>query len=192
MRASNSYLRDTGGSRTRFNRFAGGRRAVWLQRQSVRNSSRILFGVVARSDSICFSSSAIRLLGRAVRITTGSISPILALSTCILASRTFPAAFSNLDSLPLCFSNVRTEASRFARVIIVRGSLCKAVHSHFNSRCRFQCPRQELNLALDLRRVACGSDTPRGRIIVSAPPRSRTSSYSFEGCRAFQHTRKAN
>ena len=65
-----------------------------------------------------------------------------------------------------------------------------------------KCPRQESNLIFDLRRVACESTTLRGQATehgprawharralvthrtVSAPPRSRTSSCSFEGCRA--------
>jgi hypothetical protein len=50
------------------------------------------------------------------------------------------------------------------------------------------CPRQESNLALDLRRVACESTTLRGHLYnchpPSAPPRDRTSSCSFEDCRA--------
>ena len=33
-------------------------------------------------------------------------------------------------------------------------------------------PRQESNLVLDLRRVACSSGTPRGRKSLSSPPRS--------------------
>ena len=53
-------------------------------------------------------------------------------------------------------------------------------------------PRQESNLGLDLRRVVCESGTPRGRLFVfSASPRNRTSSCSFEGCRAIRHTREA-
>ena len=53
-----------------------------------------------------------------------------------------------------------------------------------------KCPRQELNLVLDLRRVVCESGTPQGRFF-SASPRSRTPSCSFERCRAIWHTRKA-
>ena len=48
-----------------------------------------------------------------------------------------------------------------------------------------QCPRQELNLALDLRRVAC--DPPHSEDVQSnqrTSPRNRTSSCSFEGGRA--------
>jgi hypothetical protein len=37
-----------------------------------------------------------------------------------------------------------------------------------------KCPRQESNLDLNLRRVACPSSTPRGRKSLSSPPRSRT------------------
>ena len=47
----------------------------------------------------------------------------------------------------------------------------------------FQCPRQESNLVFDLRRVACESGTPRGHLL-SASPTNRTSSCSFEDCRA--------
>jgi hypothetical protein len=53
-----------------------------------------------------------------------------------------------------------------------------------------KCPRQESNLVFDLRRVACIRHTPR-TIITSTPPRNRTSSCSFERCRALRHTRKA-
>src|SRR6266404_4318382 len=47
-----------------------------------------------------------------------------------------------------------------------------------------QCPRRELNLALDLRRVAC--DPPHSEDVIepSASPRNRTPSCSFEHCRA--------
>ena len=55
-----------------------------------------------------------------------------------------------------------------------------------------QCPRQESNLVFDLRRVACKSATLRGRFPFSAPPRNRTSSCSFEDCRAVRHTRRAS
>jgi hypothetical protein len=37
---------------------------------------------------------------------------------------------------------------------------------------RHKRPRQESNLDLNLRRVACPSNTPRGRICLSSPPRS--------------------
>jgi hypothetical protein len=37
---------------------------------------------------------------------------------------------------------------------------------------RHERPRQESNLDLNLRRVACQSSTPRGRICLSSPPRS--------------------
>ena len=55
-----------------------------------------------------------------------------------------------------------------------------------------QCPRQESNLVFDLRRVACKSPTLRGHNFFSAPPRNRTSSGSFEDCRAVRHTRRAS
>jgi hypothetical protein len=49
----------------------------------------------------------------------------------------------------------------------------------------FKCPRQESDLVLDLRGVACESGTPRGQCVhVSTSPRSRTSSCRFEVCRA--------
>ena len=51
-------------------------------------------------------------------------------------------------------------------------------------------PRQESNLDLNLRRVACPSSTPRGCKSRSSPPRSRTSSFSVEDCRAIWHTRR--
>lgn len=35
-----------------------------------------------------------------------------------------------------------------------------------------QCPRQELNLVLDLRRVVCESGTPQGPLLFSASPRN--------------------
>ena len=47
-----------------------------------------------------------------------------------------------------------------------------------------KCPRQELNLVLDLRRVVCESGTPQGPFCFSASPRNRTPSCSFEHCRA--------
>ena len=49
-----------------------------------------------------------------------------------------------------------------------------------------KCPRQESNLVLDLRRVACESGTLRGQCCshVSTSPRSRTPSCRFEVCRA--------
>jgi hypothetical protein len=51
-------------------------------------------------------------------------------------------------------------------------------------------PRQESNLILDLRGVACVSGTLRGRV-VSAPPGSRTPSCRIEAYRAIRHTRRA-
>jgi hypothetical protein len=60
----------------------------------------------------------------------------------------------------------------------------------FNSK----CPRQDSDLVFDLRRVACDpphSEDDRKVAVVSTPPRIRTSSGSFEGCCAFQHTRGA-
>jgi hypothetical protein len=50
-----------------------------------------------------------------------------------------------------------------------------------------KCPRQDSDLVLDLRRVAC--DPPHSEdvyksLLSGTPPRIRTSSGSFEGCRA--------
>ncbi len=47
-----------------------------------------------------------------------------------------------------------------------------------------QCPRQESNLVLDLRRVACDPQHSENMYQFSAPPRNRTSSGSFEDCHA--------
>ena len=45
--------------------------------------------------------------------------------------------------------------------------------------------------SFDLRRVACESATLRGQFrVISASPRNRTSSCSFEDCRAIRHTRR--
>ena len=54
-----------------------------------------------------------------------------------------------------------------------------------------KCPRQELNLVLDLRRVACVPAHFEDMSFVSTPPRSRTPSCSSEDCRAVRHTRRA-
>ena len=48
-----------------------------------------------------------------------------------------------------------------------------------------ECPRQELNLVHDLRRVVCASVTLRGRVCKgSPPPGNRTRPYGFEDRRA--------
>ncbi len=47
-----------------------------------------------------------------------------------------------------------------------------------------QCPRQESNLILDLRRVACDPQHSEDVFLFSALPRNRTSSGSFEDCHA--------
>jgi len=39
---------------------------------------------------------------------------------------------------------------------------CRLKAKHVMKRTRIKCPRQELNLVLDLRRVGCESGTPRG------------------------------
>ena len=55
-----------------------------------------------------------------------------------------------------------------------------------------QCPCQESNLIFDLRRVACKSVTLQGRMFSnSALSRNRTSSDSFEDCRAIRYAYKA-
>ena len=54
-----------------------------------------------------------------------------------------------------------------------------------------QCPRQESNLVLDLRRVACDPQHSENVFRFSAPPRNRTSSGSFEDCHAIRHTHRA-
>jgi hypothetical protein len=58
------------------------------------------------------------------------------------------------------------------------------------------CPRQESNLVLDLRGVACDPAHSEDMLLCccrpfSTPPRSRTSSCRFEICRAVRHTCRA-
>ncbi len=59
------------------------------------------------------------------------------------------------------------------------GGLADAQPTHFHSNA---CPRQELNLVSDLRKVVCESGTLRGHCLPSAspPPGSRTRSDGFE------------
>ncbi len=64
------------------------------------------------------------------------------------------------------------------------------------SKSPLECPRQELNLIFDHRKVACESGTLRElfnwhREMPSNPPRNRTWSDSFEDCHAVQHTRES-
>lgn len=58
---------------------------------------------------------------------------------------------------------------------------CRPPPRRVTSASVFQCPRQESNLAYDLRRVACIRHTPRTN---STPPRNRTSPDCFEGSHA--------
>ncbi len=54
-----------------------------------------------------------------------------------------------------------------------------------------KCPRQESNLVLDLRRVACDPAHSKDVCILrSSPPRNRTPSCRIEICRAIRHTRR--
>lgn len=53
---------------------------------------------------------------------------------------------------------------------------------------RRTCPRQESNLALDLRRVVCLPHTPRTFTRRNTPARSRTWTTAFEAPRAVRHT----
>lgn len=81
-------------------------------------------GEVARSNSICSPSFAIRLILLCRAYITDGISPIVARRTWILASRTLPAALRSSYSLALWFSNARSVADLFSKVSMVLVSLC--------------------------------------------------------------------
>ena len=184
-------VKDAGGSRTHLNCFAGSRRAVWLQR-------RIKSPAAAASDSI-HSSLKVVVAIDAIKSgpTSGSTLERLPLPH---GQRSLRPSFSSSSLSPWTMRTPRltlvSEGKPFAvcssaRKKIVRQSRGCSWDTSFaiNQRNHSKCPRQESNLVLDLRRVACESGTLRGRYLqVSRSMDSNQWPAASEGPDAIRYT----